>query len=203
MTEFIGLFEYYFNTFGYFGIYLLIEFTPVSSDVELMMLGTLYKTIDFNIPIIVFGLAIFSTFLASVYYFLARLFDLEMLASKYKVMKKISFSKPENIQKMRSWIDQKGNIVIFLSRFIPGMRVASPIVCGMLKTSYLSFAVWTFFGVLLWSTSCIYIGKFLLASGVLANLRSLFQNIQLVSILVIIGLICLYIYFRRKKKKRS
>ena len=60
------------------------------------------------------------------------------------------FVKEGDIKKYQLWFKRRGAIVIFLSRFIPGSRLPTSLVSGILKTSFLTFAGYFLLALCIW-----------------------------------------------------
>ena len=58
---------------------------------------------------------------------------------------------PESIRRASAWFRSRGARVVFLSRFIPGLRLPSYFAAGVLRTRFLTFALYFFLAAAVWS----------------------------------------------------
>lgn len=61
-----------------------------------------------------------------------------------------------------SYIDRRGGVAVFLSRFLPVLHSVVPLVCGMSRMRYRTFLAWTAPACVLWTFIYVTVG-FLLA----------------------------------------
>jgi len=59
--------------------------------------------------------------------------------------------RPEQLELSAQWFSRRGGVVILLSRFVPGTRLPTYFAAGVLQTSFVSFAVYFFIAVALWT----------------------------------------------------
>ncbi|HEY5695423.1 MAG TPA: VTT domain-containing protein [Candidatus Saccharimonadales bacterium] len=97
--------------------------------------------------------------------------------------------KQENIQKAEAFYEKHGGVTVILARFIPIIRTFVPIVAGVGKMTYRTFALYNVIGALLWAAGVtyagFYIGEFFnrLGIGIDAVLLPIVALILLLSIL--------------------
>jgi len=103
----------------------------------------------------------------------------------------------EKMEKVEEWFSSRRVVVLIFGRFISGVRPLSAYVAGMAGMPWLSFAVLSFIGTAIWSSTFLSAGMFLGAK---------WENMQSYSILVglfFLGLSVILIYYlwRRKNKQ--
>ncbi|MEM9801885.1 MAG: alpha/beta fold hydrolase, partial [Planctomycetota bacterium] len=59
-----------------------------------------------------------------------------------------------------AWFDRKGIAVIFLSRFTPGLRLPTYVAAGILRTRFLTFAVFFFIAGVLWTPALVAVAAY-------------------------------------------
>lgn len=79
------------------------------------------------------------------------------------------FIRAEDVERSSDWFMRRGAGVIFLSRFVPGLRLPTYFAAGVLKTSFIRFAFYFFLACLIWTP--LLVGASMLLGGEL--LRSL------------------------------
>ncbi len=67
------------------------------------------------------------------------------------------FLDQDSVTVSSAWFERRGAAIIFLSRFVPGMRLPTYFAAGMLRTSLLRFAGWFFVAAALWTPMLVWI----------------------------------------------
>ena len=75
----------------------------------------------------------------------------------YGLAKKLGTGR-EAIEKSEQWLNGKGSIAIFFSRFIPGFRSSISFPAGALRMNFVKFSIMTVTGCFGWSAILLYIG---------------------------------------------
>ncbi len=57
----------------------------------------------------------------------------------------------ERVERARRWFESRGPLVIFLSRFMPGLRLPTYVAAGVVRTSLVTFSLWFMLAGLLWT----------------------------------------------------
>lgn len=194
------------NSYGYFGIWLLILienlFPPIPSELILTFGG--FMTIDSNMTII--GVILVSTLGsllgAIVLYYIGKILNKERLTkiikSKYGKLLRV---KPKDIEKADQWFDTKGNKTVFFCRFIPVVRSLISIPAGMSEMPMFKFITYTFFGSLIWNTALVCVGAF--AGNKKDLILSIIDKISYIVLLVIIIAFFIIIYKFYKSRVKS
>ncbi|HYE72153.1 MAG TPA: VTT domain-containing protein, partial [Blastocatellia bacterium] len=74
--------------------------------------------------------------------------------------------KPEAVDRSSKWFAERGALIITLSRFIPGMRLPTYFVAGLLNTSFWYFAAYFALAALIWTPLLVGISAWLGAEAV-------------------------------------
>lgn len=106
---------------------------------------------------------------------------------------------PRGMEKTSKWFKLYGNKLLILAYFIPGVRHITGYFSGITEISYKKFAINSYFGALIWTTTFISLGRFL---G--PNWEKFDSYISKYSIIasLIISLILIIIYAYRNHKAR-
>lgn len=105
----------------------------------------------------------------------------------------------ESLIKTERWFSRKGELTIFIGRFIPLVRHVISIPAGIGKMNIKKFMLYTFLGAGMWNAFLTYVG-FVLGN----NWKTIKQYSDYVSFGVLVILIVLIIYFvwRHIKKRK-
>lgn len=194
------------NSYGYFGIWLLILienlFPPIPSELILTFGG--FMTIDSNMTIIgvILASTLGSLLGAIMLYYIGKILNKERLIkiikSKYGKLLRV---KPKDIEKADQWFDTKGNKTVFFCRFIPVVRSLISIPAGMSEMPMFKFITYTFLGSLIWNTALVCVGAF--AGNKKDLILSIIDKISYIVLLVIIIAFFIIIYKFYKSRVKS
>ena len=108
-----------------------------------------------------------------------------------------------HLEVTEKYFTKKGDITIFISRFIPIIRHLISIPAGMGKMNVLKFSIYTIIGAALWNSFLTYVGIKLKD-----NWKEVMKYSSVIDkvVLVIIVLVCVYgayKFFQSRKKNKS
>ncbi len=150
---------------------------PVSEEVALLTIGYLTKEglVAFPYALIVsfFGIMAGDLFL----FFLGRFAGNYILKSRY--FRKLF--KEKNIERGKLFIEKNGPKVVFISRFVLGVRATTMVASGTLKMKVRTFAIYDFLAMLIFLPILEFIGYFLA--------ENLDSNISIINKIGIVGLV--------------
>ncbi len=66
---------------------------------------------------------------------------------------------PERLARFDRWFRQRGDLVIFFSRFVAGIRVVSFFTAGTMKTSWTRFILLDGLGIIIIVPPLVYVGN--------------------------------------------
>lgn len=198
------------NSYGYFGIFLLIMienvFPPIPSEIILTFGG--FMTINSNLTIlgVIIASTIGSLIGAFILYYIGKLLNkdrlIKIVTSKYGKLLRV---KPKDIKSADKWFDEKGNKTVFFCRFVPIVRSLISIPAGMSEMPLVKFTIYTVAGSIIWNTVLVYIGAYAGdKKDIIIDFIDKFSHIILI-VLILLG-ICAIVWFyksRGKKKKNN
>ncbi|WP_026561586.1 DedA family protein [Bacillus sp. J37] len=143
-----------FKELSYIGIMLALTFEFVPAELVLPLAGYWVYEGDMNL----FG-AIFAGSIGGVLGPLT-LYALGRYGGRVAIIKfgKYFFIKEEHINKSDQFFEKYGGSVAFLGRFIPGVRTAISIPCGMSKMNVWTFILYTYLAMLPITAIYVYLG---------------------------------------------
>ncbi len=189
------------DTYGYYGIFvgMTIESVgiPLPSELILPYGGYLAYLGHLNfIAVILVGTL--ACLVGSLITYSVSLYGGNYLFERYGVY--IGMTKRE-LNLAQAWFDRYGEIFVFTSRMIPGVRAYSSIPAGICHMNILKFSVYTFLGSLPWNFALALAGYYL---G--ANWQSISAVYYYAVAVVLIGLLCVgigYVLLKRSRTRRS
>lgn len=102
------------------------------------------------------------------------------------------------LDKVEIWFREKGTIIVFLSRLLPGVRTVISLPAGIARMQFIPFAIYTAAGSLIWSFLLGYLGVILGENW--NTLGQYFHKLDLLIIICGIGTVTFYIWHKLKKK---
>ena len=106
---------------------------------------------------------------------------------------------PAQIEKTSKWFETSGNKLLILAYLIPGVFHIAGYFSGITKISYRKFALNSYFGALIWTTTFISLGKVLGPNWEKFH-SSILKYLIIGSLIIALILIIIYIYKNRKTK---
>lgn len=154
MEQFILDFINHFKQWSYIGVVLALSFEFVPAELVLPLVGYWVYQGEMNL-----GLAILAGTIGGVTGPLT-LYALGKYGGRPVILKcgKFFFIRQKEIDKAEHFFHKYGAGVAFLGRFIPGVRTAISIPCGMARMSVWKFSLFTFSAMLPITSLYIYLG---------------------------------------------
>ncbi len=192
------------NTYGYFGILLLIAleniFPPIPSEVILTFGG--FMTTTSNMSII--GVIIFSTIGSLVgavaLYGIGLLIDvnrLEKIVDKWGHILRLT---SKDIDKANAWFHKFGVWAVFFGRLVPLVRSLISIPAGMAHMNFGVFLLFTTVGSLIWNSVLVYVGAAVGASwSTIVGYMNTYSNVVLLLLIVLFVLFIIFYMIKRAK----
>jgi len=98
-----------------------------------------------------------------------------------------------------AWFDKYGEISVFASRMVPGVRAYSSIPAGICRMDIKRFTIYTFAGSLPWNLGLTFAGFYLGANW--ASISSAYYSVA-AAVLVILAITVALLALRSRRKKR-
>lgn len=196
------------NKYGYLGILFLITieniFPPIPSEVILTLGG--FMTSQETCTMSLFGVIMFSTLGsvlgAIILYYVGYILNIDRLIKLCdSKIGKILCLKKEDINKSYNKFNEKGNLTVLYSRFVPILRSLISIPAGMNKMKFSLFMVYTFIGSLIWNTVLCSLGKLVGENYMIV--ANVFSKYSKVILFLLIGLIVYKIVKKIYKKRKN
>ncbi len=100
------------------------------------------------------------------------------------------FVNEASVERASRWFSQRGGRVIFLSRFLPGLRLPTYVAVGVLRTRFLHFAFYFLLACLLWTPLLVALASWIGAEAK-ASLEIFQRNALLAFVLLLVGMVVL------------
>lgn len=192
----------FISTMGYLGIFITMTvqsaLIPIPSEVVMPFSGFLVASGRFSL----WGVVLIGTLGNLVGSWLAYAFGYwghEKVVRKFirKWGKWILISEHE-LDTVEHWFEQKGEIIVFVSRLLPGVRTIISLPAGIARMNFLSFTNYTIIGSFIWSYLLALIGKVLGENW--HTIGKYFHGLDAIIIIAGVGLIAFYIYHKLKPR---
>lgn len=194
--------------YGYIGVFLLIMienvFPPIPSEVLLLFGGFMTTYTKLSIIGMIISSTLGSIFGAIILYYIGMIFNKERLKKIISgKLGKILRLKVSDIDNADKWFDNKGNKTVFFCRFIPLVRSLISIPAGMSEMPMFKFLLYTLFGSLIWNTFLIIVGSIVGENWVrIVSILDTYSHIVVI-ILFIILILCIYLFYKKRGKKKN
>lgn len=196
------------NKYGYFGILFLITveniFPPIPSEVILTLGG--FMTSQESVTMTLFGVIIYSTLGsllgAIILYYIGYILNIDRLIKICdSKIGKILCLKKDDIEKSYIKFNEKGNLTVLYSRFVPILRSLISIPAGMNKMKFSLFLIYTTIGSFIWNTVLCSLGKLVGANYMMV--ADVFSKYSKIIWYLLIGWIIYKIVMKIIKKKKK
>lgn len=103
----------------------------------------------------------------------------------------------------QNWFKKRGEITIFISRFIPVVRHLISLPAGIGKMHKLKFCIYTILGALIWNTILLFAGFYLGANYILIHKYSSIIDVIVVVLIAIAVVYYVWHFVKLMKKRKS
>ncbi|MEK4564281.1 DedA family protein [Alkalihalobacillus sp. FSL R5-0424] len=196
LTEYIMAFVEFLKGFSYFGIMLALCFEFVPAEVVLPLAGFWVYEGDFNYYLVVIAGAVGGTIGPLTLYYLGKWGGRPMVI-KYG---KYFLVSEKQINASDRFFEKYGAGVAFFGRFLPVVRTAISVPCGISEMNVIKFCVYTFIAILPITALYVYIGFTLGENWELAG--PIFKQYTMPIVYVIISGLAIYSIYRIIKNRR-
>lgn len=164
---------------------------PIPSEIVMPYAGYLVAQGKLTLPVTAFIGALANLSGSWLAYAVGR-FGGRTLVDKYG---RYIFHSRKHLTKANRWFAKKGEVTVFLSRMLPGVRTFISLPAGIAKMDFAKFSIYSFLGSLPWNFALVYLGfVFTDRWDQLQNYLKDFNVLVLVSlVLVVLG----YVFWRK------
>ncbi len=186
------------RAFGYSGVFVLMllesSSLPIPSEVILTYAGFLVSIgqLDFWTTV---ALSTVAGIAGSVIDYYIGLKGVESLM-KHKILGKVILSTGQ-LEVAEKWFLKYGNLIVFISRIIPGFRTTLSFPAGAARMSMKKFLAFTTAGCFLWNIILIYLGLYLGQNW--KQVAGYTRYIIIAAVVVVIIIVTIYLVRRRNK----
>jgi membrane protein DedA with SNARE-associated domain len=188
------------NSLGYLGIALLMALEnlipPIPSELIMPLAGFTVAKGEMNLAMVIVAGTIGSVLGSTPWYFLGKYWGLQRtkrIANRYGKWLNVS---GKDIEKAKVWFDRRGYIATGIGRLIPGIRTYISVPAGISNMPLLPFLFYSTIGSAIW-VSLLTVAGYLLGD----NYERAGIYLKPFSIIVLIGVLSIAIYWVMKRKK--
>ncbi|WP_109077506.1 DedA family protein [Aggregatibacter kilianii] len=151
----------FFTDYGYFAVLFVLIIcgfgVPIPEDITLVSGGVIsglgYANVHIMLVVSLFGVLLGD----STMYWLGRIYGVKIL--RFRPIRR--FLTLERLRLVRNKFDQYGNRVLFVARFLPGLRAPIYMVAGITRrVSFIRFLLLDFFAAIISVPVWVYLGDF-------------------------------------------
>ncbi|WP_048750355.1 DedA family protein [Aggregatibacter segnis] len=191
----------FFSDYGYFAVLFVLIIcgfgVPIPEDITLVSGGVIsglgYTNVHIMLVVSLFGVLLGD----STMYWLGRIYGTKIL--RFRPIRR--FLTLDRLRMVRSKFEQYGNRVLFVARFLPGLRAPIYMVAGITRrVSFIRFLLLDFFAAIISVPIWVYLGDF----GA-SNLDWLHEQIKKGQsiIYILIALLALYLVWKWRKGRKK
>ena len=188
------------SSLGYFGVFFLMSLEsmifPIPSELVMPFAGFLVANGEMQLGGVVMFATLGSIFGSLLSYYIGK-YGGNRFVFRYG---KYFLLNEEHLKSTERWFSRKGEVTIFIGRFIPVVRHVISIPAGIGKMNLRRFIIYTIIGAGIWNLFLAYVG-FLLGSN-WTIIKQYFDYISW-TIFGLIILIGLYFLIRAIKRRRK
>lgn len=200
MEAIIDFLEKYISQFGYLAIFILMFFEsaciPIPSEITMPFGGFLSAIGKLNLVLVTLVGSIANLFGSYTAYYIGKFGGRPFLEKygKYILLRK------EELDKVDEWFNHRGEITVFITRLLPGIRAFISLPAGMAKMNFVKFSIYTIIGVIPWCFFLAYLGYIFGENWqIILDYYHKFEYIFFtIIILAIIGFL-IFIFIKRRK----
>ena len=187
--------------FGYIGIFVLMALEsmifPIPAELVMPFAGFLAAKKEMSFALIILFSSLGSLFGSLLSYYMGK-YGGDKIVIRYG---KYLLLDGSDLVKTKNWFRRKGEVTVFISRFIPVVRHLISIPAGIGKMKLSKFCFYTVIGATLWNTFLTYLGFLLGENWEVVKKYSEFISIPVAVIIII--LICYFAYRHLKNKLKK
>ncbi len=191
----------FFSDYGYFAVLFVLIIcgfgVPIPEDITLVSGGVIsglgYTNVHIMLVVSLFGVLLGD----STMYWLGRIYGTKIL--RFRPVRR--FLTLDRLRMVRSKFEQYGNRVLFVARFLPGLRAPIYMVAGITRrVSFIRFLLLDFFAAIISVPIWVYLGDF----GA-SNLDWLHEQIKKGQsiIYILIALLAIYLVWKWRKGRKK
>ncbi|WP_230621273.1 DedA family protein [Aggregatibacter sp. Marseille-P9115] len=192
---------HFFSDYGYFAVLFVLIIcgfgVPIPEDITLVSGGVIsglgYTNVHIMLVVSLFGVLLGD----STMYWLGRIYGTKIL--RFRPIRR--FLTLERLRMVRSKFEQYGNRVLFVARFLPGLRAPIYIVAGITRrVSFIRFLLLDFFAAIISVPIWVYLGD--LGASNLDWLHEQIKKGQSI-IYILIAFLAIYLIWKWHKGRKK
>lgn len=187
---------------GYWGIALLMfldnVFPPIPSEIIMPSAGYSASQGQLLLFGVIIAGSIGSLLAAALLYWVGYKFKHESLFKFVDRYGKYLFIQSKDVKKSLTWFEHYGHQIVFFGRMIPAVRSLISIPAGMSRMPFWKFMLFSGLGTIIWTTFLASVGFYFGENQAL--MHEIFSRVGYV-ILAIVGVIVIWLVYRRQQRK--
>ncbi|GAG61171.1 unnamed protein product [marine sediment metagenome] len=201
MEAIINFLEKYISQFGYLAIFILMFLesacVPIPSEITMPFGGFLAAIGNLNLILVTMVGSLANLFGSYAAYYIGKLGGRPFLDKygKYILLRK------EELDKVDEWFNHRGEITVFITRLLPGIRTFISLPAGMAKMNLTKFSIYTILGVMPWCFLLAYLGYIFGENWkIILNYYHKFEYVFFAIIILIIVAFLIFMFIKKRKQ---
>jgi membrane protein DedA with SNARE-associated domain len=190
------------SSIGYLGVFLLMimesMILPVPSELVLPFVGFLISSGEMNFLLVVIFATLGSLIGSLLSYYMGAHWG-NRFVSKYG---KYFLLNEGHLKNTKKWFSKKGELTVFIGRFIPVVRHIISIPAGIGKMNIKKFMVYTIIGAGMWNAFLTYFGLVLGNNWEIIKQYSDYISWGVLGVIILLGIYFLLKEIKKKKIKK-
>jgi membrane protein DedA with SNARE-associated domain len=191
------------SSIGYLGVFLLMVMEsmifPVPSELVMPFAGFLISGGEMSFTLVILFATLGSLVGSLLSYFLGR-YGGKRFVLRYG---KYFLLNEEHLINAEKWFSKKGDLTIFIGRFIPLVRHVISIPAGVGKMDIKKFMIYTVIGAGMWNAFLAYVGFVLGNNWEAIKQYSDYISWAVLAIIIIVGAYFLWKEIKKRRKKEK
>jgi membrane protein DedA with SNARE-associated domain len=195
-----GFIIHLIQSLGYFGVFILMTLEsaliPIPSEVTLPFAGFLAQKGTFSLFYVIIIATVGDIVGTMVAYAIGYFLEETVIVGFIEKYGKFILLSKHEYTKVMGWFAKKGNIIITISKLLPGFRTIIGLPAGLSEIPLFKVIIYTAIGSAIWCTGFVYIGYILGKNW--NSLHPIFQKFEIV--IVAAGVLAILWYINHKLK---
>jgi membrane protein DedA with SNARE-associated domain len=188
----------FINATGYSGVFILMmlesALIPIPSEITMVFAGSQIPNGEFNLLMLSLVGALANLVGSLIAYGLGYWGEETFIRDLIKTKGKYLLLTVKEFDHSLHWFNKYGNIIVFVSRLLPGIRTFISLPAGIAHMNLKKFCIYTFLGSFIWSFILSYIGMVMGENW--ETIHSYFKKFDVLIVVSCMMIVAAYIFHK-------